>query len=237
MRIKRIDTVSFSGMKAIQLFIKSLTGTLVFLLILFMSAGRIDYWQGWLYTVLCIVSVLLNSFALKNKDDLAGERSRVKADTKSWDKKILGLSAFILIITYIIAGLDAGRFHWSPEFHRGINIVGVVLILFGEVIFLAAQKQNKFFSSVMRIQTDRGHTVSDTGIYSIVRHPAYFGMIVTAIGIPLILGSLWAFIPSLISIVLTMIRTSLEDKTLMNELNGYREYSHKTRYRLFPCIW
>jgi protein-S-isoprenylcysteine O-methyltransferase Ste14 len=84
-------------------------------------------------------------------------------------------------------------------------------------------KQNIFFSSMMRIQTDRGHTVCNTGIHKIIRHPAYFGKIITGIGISLILGSLWGFIPSVVSIFLTIIRTSLEDKTLINELEGYRD--------------
>jgi len=224
-------------MKVVQLLIKSLIGTLFFLLILFFSAGRINYWQGWLFASISIISVLLNSLALNNNGELAKERSTLKEGTKSWDKKILGLSAVILIITYIVAGLDAGRFQWSPGFHWSINAAGTVLIIFGEVIFLLAQRQNKFFSNVVRIQTDRGHTVCDTGIYKIVRHPAYFGMMITAIGIPLILGSLWSFIPSAFSIFLTVIRTSLEDKTLIRELNGYPEYTFKTPYRLLPYIW
>lgn len=224
-------------MKSVQLFLKSLIGTLLFLLILFFSAGRINYWQGWLYASICIICVLLNSFALSNNNELAEERSTVKAGTKSWDKKILGLSAVTLIITYIIAGLDCGRFHWSPGFHWNIYVLGIVLILSGEVIFLTAQKQNRFFSSVMRIQTDRGHTVCDTGIYKIVRHPAYLSMIITSTGIPLILGSLWSFIPTAFSVILTVIRTSLEDKTLINELDGYREYTGKTPCKLLPHIW
>ena len=180
---------------------------------------------------------MLNSFALKDKDELAAERSGAKSGTKTWDKIILGLSAVTLIITYIVAGLDSGRFHWSPGFHWGINAAGAILILSGEVIFLMAQKQNKFFSSLVRIQTDRGHTVCDTGVYKLIRHPAYFGNIITAIGIPLILGALWGFIPSAVSVLLTIIRTSLEDKTLINELDGYRDYTYKTRYRLLPYIW
>ena len=153
------------------------------------------------------------------------------------DKIIIGLSAITLIITYIVAGLDSGRFHWSPQFHWGFNATGALLILSGEVIFLMAQKQNKFFSSLMRIQTDRGHKVCDTGIYKIIRHPAYSGNIITAIGIPLILGSLWGFIPSAVSVILIIIRTSLEDKTLINELDGYRDYASGTRFRLLPYIW
>ena len=224
-------------MKTVQLLIKSLLGTLFFLLILFISAGRINYWQGWLYTAICLISVFLNSFALKNKAELAGERSEVKSGTKSWDKKILGLSAVILIITYIVAGLDSGRFQWSPLYKWGVNAAGAVLIITGEIIFLLAQKENRFFSSIMRIQTDRGHTVCDTGIYKVIRHPAYFGNVITAIGIPLILGSLWGLIPSVVSIFLIIIRTSLEDRTLINELDGYRDYTARTRYRLLPYIW
>jgi len=224
-------------MKTGQLLIKSTIGTLFFLLILFISAGRINYWQGWLYVTINIISLVLNFFALKNKDELAAERSVVKSGTKSWDKVILGLSAVTLIITYIVAGLDSGRFQWSPGFHWSINAIGAILILLGEVIFLKAQKENKFFSSLMRIQADRGHTVCDTGIYKIIRHPAYFGNIITAIGIPLIMGSLWGFIPSSVSIFLTIIRTSLEDRTLINELDGYSDYTSRTRYRLLPYIW
>lgn len=224
-------------MKTVQFFIKSLAGTLFFLLILFISAGRINYWQGWLFATISIFSLLLNSFALMNRDELVAERSEVKSGAKSWDKIIIGLSAVTLLIIYIVAGLDSGRFHWSPLFHWGINAIGVIFVLSGEVIFLMAQKQNKFFSSLMRIQTDRGHTVCDTGIYKIIRHPAYSGNIITAIGIPLILGSLWSFIPSVVSIFLTVLRTSLEDKTLINELDGYRDYTGKTRYRILPYIW
>ena len=224
-------------MRKAQLLIKSLTGTIFFLSILFISAGRINYWQGWLYATICIISVFLNSFALKNKNELTAERSEVKSGTKSWDKKIIGLSAITLIITYIVAGLDSGRFQWSPAVPWVIIATGVILIFLGELIFLMAQKENKFFSSLMRIQSERGHTVCDTGIYKIIRHPAYSGNIITAIGIPLVLGSLWCFIPAALSIFLIVLRTSLEDRTLIDELDGYRNYTYKTRYRLLPYIW
>lgn len=223
-------------MKSAKLFLKSLIGTLFFLSLLFISAGRIDYWQGWLFASVSIISVILNSFILSS-NELAEERSTAKAGTKSWDKKIIGLSALTLVFTYIVSGLDAGRFHWTLLFPLRVNIIGVVLICFGELLFLMSQKQNQFFSSVVRIQSERGHAVCDTGVYKIVRHPAYFGMILTAIGIPLVLGSLWSFIPSSFSILLTVIRTSLEDKTLIRELEGYREYTGKTPYRLFPRVW
>jgi protein-S-isoprenylcysteine O-methyltransferase Ste14 len=223
-------------MKAFKLFIKSFIGTLAFLSILFLSAGRLNYWQGWLFASVSFVSLILNSFVLADKD-LAEERSTPKAGVKSWDKKIVAYLALALLITYIVAGLDAGRFGWTPQLPRSMNLLGVILILGGEAFFLAAQKQNKFFSSVVRIQEERGHAVCDTGVYKLIRHPAYFGMILTAIGIPFILGSLWSFLPSSVSILLTIVRTSLEDKTLIRELEGYLEYTNRTSYRLIPHVW
>lgn len=224
-------------MKVIQLLLKSLAGTVLFLIILFISAGRINYWQGWLYATVNLILSVINTLALVNKSELAGERSKSGVGTKSWDKRIIGFSAITLILTYIVAGMDSGRYHWSIGFHWSIYALGIVLLLCGEVFFFVAQRQNKFFSSLMRIQSDRGHVVCDTGPYKIVRHPAYLGMIITGIGIPLILGSLWSMIPSFVSISLTVIRTRLEDKTLIKELDGYLDYTHKTPYRLIPGIW
>lgn len=224
-------------MKTLKLLGRSLFGTLVFLLILFISAGRIDYWQGWIYASVNIILVFINTLALTSKESLAEERSAIKEGAKSWDKRIVGLSAIVLIISYVVAGLDAGRYHLSPLFPIGVHAAGVLLLIAGEILFFSAQKQNKFFSSIVRIQTDRGHTVCDTGIYKAIRHPSYLGTILTALGIPLILGSLWCFIPAVLSIFLTVLRTSLEDITLLNELEGYREYTARTRYRLVPYIW
>lgn len=224
-------------MKVIHLFLKSLGGTIIFLSLLFISAGRINYWQGWLYATVNLILVVINSFALINNNELAEERSKSGIGAKTWDKMIIGFSAITLVIVYVVAGLDSGRYHWSPKLHWSLHLLGIVLLMSGEVFFFFAQRQNKFFSSVMRIQSDRGHSVCETGIYKIIRHPAYLGTIITAIGIPLILGSFWSFIPSFVSIILTFIRTCLEDKTLINELNGYPDYTHKTPYRLIPGIW
>jgi protein-S-isoprenylcysteine O-methyltransferase Ste14 len=138
---------------------------------------------------------------------------------------------------YVIAGLDSGRFHWSPDFHWSLSLIGIILTASGQLLFLAAQKQNKFFSSTVRIQTDREHTVCETGLYKIVRHPAYMGSIIQLIGYPLLFGSLWSIIPVAILIILHLIRTYLEDKTLTSELRGYPEYSLKTRYKIVPYIW
>ena len=147
------------------------------------------------------------------------------------------MSAFTIIITYIIAGLDSGRYQWSPQLPWGICLLGIVLLFIGQFLFLLAKKTNRFFSSVMRIQNDRGYTVCETGSYRIVRHPGYLGMIITWIGFPLLLASVWSIIPIVFAIILLLGRTSFEDKTLNKELKGYSQYVQKTRYKLFPGLW
>ena len=104
-------------------------------------------------------------------------------------------------------------------------------------MFLVAQKQNAFFSSVVRIQSERGHKVCDVGLYTIVRHPAYLGMLIQTVGFPMFFGSLWSIIPVLLSIGIIFVRTYLEDKMLVQELDGYKEYTTKTRYRIIPQVW
>jgi len=217
--------------------IKHVSGTLIFFSILFISAGKIGYWQGLVYLVIGLVMVLLNYSVLRIDAELLNERSRPGEGTKNWDKAILGLSFLMTISMYITAGLDSGRYHWSPDFHWSLYLVGIILTISGQLLFLIAQKQNKFFSSTVRIQTNREHVVCETGLYRIVRHPAYLGSVIQALGFPLLFGSLWSIIPIGLLIILFITRTWLEDQTLKNELKGYPEYADKTRYKLIPYVW
>lgn len=223
-------------MKSSYIF-KHFVGTFIFFLIIFLSAGRLDYWQGLIYVAVGLIMSILNYTILKPDSELLIERSKPGEDSKKWDKTLLLLSFLITIIMYSVAGLDSGRYHWSPDFHMSLIIAGILFTAAGQLLFLLAQKQNKFFSSTVRIQTDRNHTVCDKGLYKIVRHPAYLGTIIQAAGFPLLFGSLWSIIPSGLLIVLNITRTYLEDKTLKKELAGYFEYSKKTRYMIIPCVW
>lgn len=224
-------------MKRVRYFIKSLSGILLFIIILFVSAGRIDYHQGRIFGGMSLLGALMSFILTGNDTELMDERATISKDAKKWDLQILKFSAMTAIVAYIIAGLDSGRYQWSPRFHWSIVATGVVIMFLGQSLFVIAKMTNRFFSGVMRIQQDRGHTVCDSGIYRFVRHPGYSGMILSWAGFPLLLGSVWSGIPVLFSIVLLLIRTSLEDKSLMSELPGYGEYAHKTRYRLVPGIW
>lgn len=217
--------------------IKTLVTTLFFSAILFLSAWKIDYLQGFIFLVTNLITALLNFWTIRNDSDLMTERSKVGDGAKSWDKIILGLSGLPYLISVVIAGLDSGRFQWSPDFHWIIYAIGIIVTITGQVIFIIARKDNKYFSSVVRIQTDRGHTVCSTGIYKIVRHPGYLGMIISLVAFPLLTGSVWSIIPIVIAVILLFIRTYLEDEALKNELLGYTDYTKRTRQRLIPKIW
>lgn len=223
-------------MKA-KYMVKHFVGSFLFFAIIFISAGRIDYYPGLTYLVIGLIMFLFNYTVFRVDAELLKERSKPGEGAKNWDKAILGLSFLVTISMYCIAGLDSGRYHWSPDFHWSLFVVGVFLTVLGQFIFLIAQKQNKYFSSIVRIQADRDHIVCETGLYSVVRHPAYLGSIIQSTGFPLLFGSLWSIIPICILIILLITRTILEDKSLRNELKGYAEYTDKTRFKIIPKVW
>jgi protein-S-isoprenylcysteine O-methyltransferase Ste14 len=220
-----------------KFLIKALLTSLFFTMILFISAWKINYWQGFVFLGTNLITGFMNFWTIRNDVELMTERSKVGEGAKSWDKIILGVSGVTYLLSVIIAGLDLGRFNWSPDFHWSICFIGFILTIIGQLIFLTARKENKYFSSVVRIQTDREHAVCESGIYKIVRHPGYLGMTVSLIAMPLLTCSVWSYIPIIISIILLIVRTYLEDETLKKELNGYTEYAQKTRKRLFPMVW
>lgn len=113
----------------------------------------------------------------------------------------------------------------------------LIVMVLGYAFSTWALIENKFFSGVVRIQKDRGHHVISTGPYRIIRHPGYAGALWIYLATPIFMDSLWAFIPTILLVGVTIIRTSLEDRTLQNELPGYKEFTDQTRYRLFPGIW
>lgn len=223
-------------MEKLKLLVKGILNNLFFSAILFFSAGKINFLQAWLFLGTNILASVLNVISIRDIE-IIKERASIKKDAKAWDKKILGISALVYLITIVVAGLDAGRFNWSPRFHWSVFVAGFLLLLVGQLIFITARNQNNFFSAIVRIQTESGHTVCDIGLYRIVRHPGYAGMITSLIGIPFLVGSVWSLIPTLVAVILLVVRTKLEDKTLIYELDGYAEYAQKTKFKLIPFVW
>jgi len=212
---------------------------------LFGAAWRLNWIQGWAYLGLYLAFIALNAVLMLSKPgsiELIKERSQIKENAKGWDKVIGLLFGLFGPGMLIVAGFDE-RWGWSPRLPVALQAAGFVLVALGDVLFAWAMASNKFFSAVVRIQHDRagrdgrGHTVQTGGPYRCVRHPGYVGMIASALAAGPALGSLWALIPAAAMCTMLVVRTALEDRTLREELAGYEEYTHRTRYRLLPGVW
>jgi protein-S-isoprenylcysteine O-methyltransferase Ste14 len=205
--------------------------------ILFISSGRLDWWMAWAYLGLFVAGVGVNMILIIRKNpELIEERSQIKANTKRWDFYLAGLLSLSSTVALLVSGLDI-RFEWSEEIPFVLQFVAVVLVVLGSVLGSWAIVSNPFFASTVRIQSERGHRVVSSGPYQYIRHPGYAGWILSGIALPVMLGSLWALIPSGLAAVILIIRTGLEDRTLKKELPGYEEYSQNTHFRLVPYVW
>jgi protein-S-isoprenylcysteine O-methyltransferase Ste14 len=209
-------------------------------LVLLVCGGDFGWWQAWVYSLLIIAAgVGGRILGERRHPGLTAERQSGESiqGAKAWDKVLSPLMALsISFPLVIVAGLDH-RFGWSPVFPLWLILLGFFLIALGYTFSAWAFMENRFFSSVVRIQADRGHVVCDSGPYRVVRHPGYAGNILPQLGIVLALSSLWTIIPAVVALVIAVIRTALEDQTLQKELPGYQEYARGVRYRLFPGIY
>jgi len=221
----------------IKIVLKSISIFIVFIIITFITAGKLDYWQGWVFNGLNILFILITYIVLIDRKDLIKERMKPGKGMKKWDKIYYAVSTPIFFFMFIISILDASRFYWKPTIPLIFIFLGIILYSIGQIIVLWAKKTNKFFSSVVRIQSERKQTVCTDGPYRYVRHPGYIGGLIFTIGTPFMLGSFWGLFPAIITIFLVFGRTYLEDKTLKNELPGYKEYAKKVKYRFIPFIW
>lgn len=202
-------------------------------------SGAWDWWQAWVYAILCLLGFIVSrALASRRYPDLLAERSNSmgREDAKPWDKVLAPTVVFGSIVPLFIVGLDK-LFGWTNPFGIFTNVIASIVVLLGYGFASWALIENRFFSGVVRIQTDRGHHAVTTGPYRIVRHPGYAASLWTYLATPVLLDSLWALIPTLLLIGALVLRTTLEDRTLQAELPGYADYAKKTRYRLFPGIW
>ena len=169
---------------------------------------------------------------------MLAERARFTEheNVKPWDKLLSLLVVLGNGSIPLVAGLDA-LFGWSTSFSLTLKILALMIILTGFALTTYALVENRFFSSMVRIQTDRGHQVVSSGPYRWMRHPGYTGGILTYLATPIFLDSNWAFLASLVITILLIVRTALEDRTLQTELAGYNEYAEEVRFRLLPGVW
>jgi protein-S-isoprenylcysteine O-methyltransferase Ste14 len=222
----------------IRWLVRETLGNLILIAILFGIVGRWDWWMGWVLSGMYIFwSAATTILILPVNPAMLAERAHPHKDSKKWDMALLTAMGLLMIVEYVAASLDV-RLGWSPQFPSTLQIAGLVVAVLGyDFLFVWAMASNAFFVATVRIQTDRQHTVASSGPYQYVRHPGYLGAILLHLGTPFMLNSLWAIIPAGLTILVLIVRTLLEDKTLQTELPGYVEYAERVRFRLVPGFW
>lgn len=202
-------------------------------------AWRWDWGEAWLYALLLIGAFVVSRWiAARRNPDLIAERARLmrQPDAKPWDKILVPCLFIGNVLQLLVVGLDA-RGGWSAPVNDAARIAALVGLVIGLALSSYALIENRFFSGVARIQTERGHYVIDSGPYRWMRHPGYAGALLLYLATPFWFSALWALLPSALLVVVLVMRARLEDRMLQAELPGYRNYARRTRYRLLPGVW
>ncbi|NLW33746.1 MAG: isoprenylcysteine carboxylmethyltransferase family protein [Fibrobacter sp.] len=229
------EKLTKSGIKA---FLAPIRWIIVTGLVFFLTSGEINILRAWIYIgIYAIGGLIIGVMLLKKSPELLNDRGKMQEGTKQFDKYIiLTYFLFAIVITPFVAGIDR-RFNLIELLPSFYLYIGIILYIFSTIFSIWPMLHNPFFEGTIRIQREKNHNVINTGPYKIVRHPGYLGMLLGSISLPLALGSLLAFIPLVIMIILIFIRTYFEDTTLQKELTGYPEYCKEVKYRLIPFIW
>jgi protein-S-isoprenylcysteine O-methyltransferase Ste14 len=217
--------------------IREVMGTVIMGVALFWSAGRIDWWPAWALIVLMLAWITATAIViLRVNPDLLAERLGPRKGARSWDLAIMSTIGVTTLVRLVVAGLDQ-RYGWTGAIPLTAQIVALAVSALGYGLVVWATASNAFFSQIVRIQSERGHSVAAGGPYRFVRHPGYLGTILYELAVPILLASWWALIVGGLNAILLIVRTALEDRTLQAELSGYDDYARQVRYRLLPGIW
>jgi protein-S-isoprenylcysteine O-methyltransferase Ste14 len=207
--------------------------------VFFLLAGRWDWLMGWVFVgVFFALGPLVSGLVLiPRQPELVLGRLKKHRPVKPWDKALYPLLSVGTIVGLLILPPLDFRFGWSPPLPFWIPWAAVIVGALGYLLAIWAMASNRFFSRIAYVQKERGHTVASGGPYAIVRHPGYVGVSTLMLASPVILGSLWSLIPVGLEVAAIVVRTVLEDRMLHEELDGYREYAQRVRYRLVPGVW
>jgi len=213
--------------------IRLISGILFLGGLFFLSAGTFAYWEAWAYlAILFVPMTFVLIYFLKNDPELLERRMRFKEKEKK-QKLVQSIATFYFLTAYLLPGLDK-RFGWSHPPDAAI-ITALILVLAGYTLFFFVLKENSYASRIVEVEEDQ--KVITSGPYSYVRHPMYSGVSIMYIFSPLALGSYWAMIPTVLLPIFLGIRIHDEEKILLKELKGYREYKEKVKYRMIPGLF
>jgi protein-S-isoprenylcysteine O-methyltransferase Ste14 len=221
---------------ALQGITTGLVGLVVFGLLVFWPAGTFDYWQGWAFIAVFAASTMIPSIYLAATNPAALKRRMQvgpAAETRPLQKIIITFAFLSIGAMIVVSALDF-RFGWSSV-PAAVSVVGDVLVGVGLLIAMITTIQNGYAAA--NINVESGQTVVSTGVYSVVRHPMYFGNVVLMIGIPLALGSYWGLVFVIGGLVVLVTRILDEEKVLTQQLAGYLDYAQRVHFRLVPYVW
>jgi len=207
---------------------------LIMALVLFGSSGDLFWLMVWIFICIHIGATIILSFCIDAS--LIAERLRPGIGIKKCDRSLVRLLTISGLLILFVAGLDH-RFDWYHQITTMFQLTGIILFIIGYLLLIRSAIINSFFSTVVRIQSERNHQVISDGPYRFIRHPGYLGIILCLIAEPLMFQSLISGIPCLFSIGFMIMRIIHEEHTLSEELTGYYEYSRRVRFRLIPGIW
>jgi protein-S-isoprenylcysteine O-methyltransferase Ste14 len=223
-----------------QMIVSTIVTVLFFPVLILGLGGNWRWIEGWIFALWFDAMMLSITLYLYFKDPaLLAERAQAPGakNQKAWDIYLLWAVYLIAIAWLVIMPLDAERFQWSPPFPSWLKVLGFVTLLPALYFMVQATVENTYLSTLVRIQAERKQHVISTGVYGIVRHPLYFGCLLMMLGAPLLLGSVYGIILTLIGLVLIIGRILGEEKMLTEELEGYGEYRKKVSFRLIPFVW
>lgn len=222
-----------TGMSVTLLVLRWAISQAILLVVLFVPAGRLDLPALWVFLGICAV---LSAAAIATADpDLARERRR--PGPGGFDRRRPAVISLLMFGAVVLAAADVGRLHWSDTVPVAVRTLAMAVFAAGMSLSIWSMASNRFFSPVVRIQTDRGHHLVDTGPYRWIRHPGYAGMIAGIPGAPLAIGSWWGLVPGLACALVILRRAMLEDPYLIAHLDGYAAYAREVRWRVLPGVW
>ena len=217
----------------IQAIIKFLAGFILIGLLIFLPAGTFSFFNGWLFMIILFIPMFLAGIVMmfKNPSLL---KSRLNAKEKQREQNIvIKLSGIMFLLGFIVAGLDF-RFNWFT-LPKGVVLGATIVFLIAYILYAEVLRENTYLSRTIEVQENQ--KVIDTGLYGIVRHPMYSATLLLFLSMPLVLGSIYSFLIFLAYPLIIAKRIKEEEKFLEEELEGYREYKQKVKYRLIPFIW
>ena len=215
-----------------RIIIRFIGGIIVTSAMLFLPAGSLLYWQGWIYLCIFFTAVFAVPYFLKNDPGLLERRMKMQEKIGE-QKQIILLSSIIFLVGFLIPGLDY-RYQWS-DVPVVLILAADVMIFLGYSIAFLTLRENSFASRI--IEVEPGQQVISTGPYAVIRHPMYAGVLLMFLFTPLALGSYWAMVVFIPLVVIIVFRIMNEEEVLSRDLAGYQEYCSKVRYRLVPCVW